>query len=79
MEQAMSMIMTGGAVGPETIRFSQPRWGRRLRPKMSLRRLRPRLDLGQRFILRCNPMSYLFCRQIVVHLHPSQKSAELPK
>jgi uncharacterized membrane protein len=24
MEQAMSMIMTGGAVGPETIRFSQP-------------------------------------------------------
>jgi uncharacterized membrane protein len=24
MEQAMSMIMTGGAVGPETIRFTQP-------------------------------------------------------
>ena len=24
MEQAMSMIMTGGAVGPETIRFSRP-------------------------------------------------------
>jgi uncharacterized membrane protein len=24
MEQAMSMIMTGGAVGPDTIRFSQP-------------------------------------------------------
>ena len=24
MEQAMSMIMTGGAVGPEMIRFSQP-------------------------------------------------------
>ena len=24
MEEAMSMIMTGGAVGPETIRFSQP-------------------------------------------------------
>jgi uncharacterized membrane protein len=24
MEQAMSMIMTGGAVGPETIRYSQP-------------------------------------------------------
>jgi uncharacterized membrane protein len=24
MEQAMSMIMTGGAVGPESIRFSQP-------------------------------------------------------
>ena len=24
MEQAMSMIMTGGAVGPETIRFSKP-------------------------------------------------------
>jgi uncharacterized membrane protein len=24
MEQAMSMIMTGGAVGPEAIRFSQP-------------------------------------------------------
>jgi uncharacterized membrane protein len=24
MEQAMSMLMTGGAVGPETIRFSQP-------------------------------------------------------
>jgi len=24
MEQAMSMIMTGGAVGPETIRFSSP-------------------------------------------------------
>jgi uncharacterized membrane protein len=23
MEQAMSMIMTGGAVGPESIRFSQ--------------------------------------------------------
>ncbi len=25
MEQAMSMIMTGGAVGPETIRFTRPR------------------------------------------------------
>jgi uncharacterized membrane protein len=25
MEQAMSMIMTGGAVGPESIRFTQPR------------------------------------------------------
>jgi uncharacterized membrane protein len=24
MEQAMSMLMTGGAVGPETIRYSQP-------------------------------------------------------
>ena len=24
MEQAMSMLMTGGAVGPETVRFSQP-------------------------------------------------------
>jgi len=24
MEQAMSMIMTGGAVGPESIRFTQP-------------------------------------------------------
>jgi len=24
MEQAMSMIMTGGAVGPDTLRFSQP-------------------------------------------------------
>jgi len=24
MEQAMSMIMTGGAVGPECIRFTQP-------------------------------------------------------
>jgi uncharacterized membrane protein len=24
MEQAMSMIMTGGAVGPNTIRFSRP-------------------------------------------------------
>ena len=24
MEQAMSMLMTGGAVGPETIRFTQP-------------------------------------------------------
>jgi uncharacterized membrane protein len=24
MEQAMSMLMTGGAVGPETIRFSKP-------------------------------------------------------
>ncbi len=24
MEQAMSMVMTGGAVGPDTIRFSQP-------------------------------------------------------
>jgi hypothetical protein len=24
MEQAMSMIMTGGAVGPETIRFTKP-------------------------------------------------------
>jgi uncharacterized membrane protein len=24
MEQAMSMLLTGGAVGPETIRFSQP-------------------------------------------------------
>ena len=24
MEQAMSMIMTGGAVGPDTIRFTQP-------------------------------------------------------
>jgi uncharacterized membrane protein len=24
MEQAMSMIMTGGAVGPDVIRFSQP-------------------------------------------------------
>jgi uncharacterized membrane protein len=24
MEQAMSMLMTGGAVGPETIRFSEP-------------------------------------------------------
>jgi len=24
MEQAMSMLMTGGAVAPETIRFSQP-------------------------------------------------------
>jgi uncharacterized membrane protein len=24
MEQAMSMLMTGGAVGPDTIRFSQP-------------------------------------------------------
>ena len=24
MEQAMSMIMTGGAVGPETIQYSQP-------------------------------------------------------
>jgi uncharacterized membrane protein len=24
MEQAMSMIMTGGAVGPENIRFTQP-------------------------------------------------------
>jgi uncharacterized membrane protein len=24
MEQAMSMLMTGGAVSPETIRFSQP-------------------------------------------------------
>jgi hypothetical protein len=23
MEQAMSMLMTGGAVGPETIRYSQ--------------------------------------------------------
>ena len=27
MEQAMSMIMTGGAVGPETIRFSPPAVG----------------------------------------------------
>ena len=27
MEQAMSMIMTGGAVGPETIRFTQPALG----------------------------------------------------
>jgi len=25
MEQAMSMIMTGGAVGPESIRFTQPK------------------------------------------------------
>ena len=25
MEQAMSMLMTGGAVGPETIRYSRPR------------------------------------------------------
>jgi uncharacterized membrane protein len=24
MEQAMSMLMTGGAVGPESIRFSKP-------------------------------------------------------
>jgi len=24
MEQAMSMLMTGGAVGPETIRYSRP-------------------------------------------------------
>ena len=24
MEQAMSMLMTGGAVGPETLRFSRP-------------------------------------------------------
>jgi uncharacterized membrane protein len=24
MEQAMSMLMTGGAVGPDTIRFSKP-------------------------------------------------------
>jgi uncharacterized membrane protein len=24
MEQAMSMLMTGGAVGPDTIRYSQP-------------------------------------------------------
>jgi uncharacterized membrane protein len=27
MEQAMSMILTGGAVGPETIRYSQPLLG----------------------------------------------------
>ncbi len=34
MEQAMSMIMTGGAVGPESIRFSQPALaaGKDLRP-----------------------------------------------
>jgi len=34
MEQAMSMIMTGGAVGPESIRFSQPTLaaGKDLRP-----------------------------------------------
>jgi uncharacterized membrane protein len=24
MEQAMSMLMTGGAVGPDTIRYSKP-------------------------------------------------------
>ena len=24
MEQAMSMLMTGGAVGPETIRYTSP-------------------------------------------------------
>ena len=24
MEQAMSMLMTGGAVGPETMRFTRP-------------------------------------------------------
>jgi uncharacterized membrane protein len=29
MEQAMSMIMTGGAVGPESIRFTQPEFAAR--------------------------------------------------
>lgn len=32
MEQAMSMIMTGGAVGPETIRFSQPALAAEIKP-----------------------------------------------
>jgi uncharacterized membrane protein len=32
MEQAMSMIMTGGAVGPETIRFTRPQVSETVEP-----------------------------------------------
>jgi uncharacterized membrane protein len=46
MEQAMSMIMTGGAVGPETIRFSQPALEAEKKPMPPA----PRLDLGVRRI-----------------------------
>ena len=34
MEQAMSMLMTGGAVGPETIRYSQPEAGSKSAPSV---------------------------------------------